>query len=409
MNSLTLLQVAWVALRVNLLRSILTMLGIIIGVAAVIIMLALGAGARYDVDQQIKSLGGNVFVVFARGRFAGGARGASGSSEGLTELDALAIEQQIPEVNVAAPTLRANGQLIYGNLNWAPEIHGVTNAIYSAQSWELADGRTFSDAELASAGRVAVIGDTVKRELFGQSDPLGQIIRVNKIPVTIIGVLKSKGQNTQGNDQDDLMFMPLDTVRKRIAGMTLSSPKAVRSIIVQVTDERDMELVEQQLESLLRQRLKSTEGQAAFSIRNLSEMVETRSQTMQIFNGLLAAVASVSLLVGGIGIMNIMLVSVTERTREIGLRMAVGAEPKVIMKQFLIEAVLLCGIGGIIGITLAVTTSLALQHFAGFTAIIEPYVVLMSVGFSCLIGIFFGYYPATKASKLQPIDALRYE
>ncbi|MCS4308846.1 putative ABC transport system permease protein [Rheinheimera pacifica] len=409
MNSLTLLQVAWVALRVNLLRSILTMLGIIIGVAAVIIMLALGAGARYDVDQQIKSLGGNVFVVFARGRFMGGAREASGSSQGLTEMDAQAIEQQIPEVNVATPTLRASGQLIYGNLNWAPEIHGVDNKIYTAQSWELAEGRSFSDTELASAGRVAVIGQTVKRELFGAADALGQTVRVNKMPVTVIGVLKGKGQNTQGNDQDDLIFMPLDTVRKRIAGMTLSSPKAVRSIIVQVTDERDMSIVEQQLDSLLRQRLRISDNQSGFSIRNLAEMVETRSQTMQIFNGLLAAVASVSLLVGGIGIMNIMLVSVTERTREIGLRMAVGAEPRIILKQFLVEAVLLCAMGGLIGLTLAVAVSLGLEHFAGFTAIIQPQVVVMSLGFSCLIGVFFGYYPATKAARMQPIEALRFE
>ncbi|PKM17318.1 MAG: multidrug ABC transporter substrate-binding protein [Gammaproteobacteria bacterium HGW-Gammaproteobacteria-15] len=409
MNSLTLLQVAWVALRVNLLRSILTMLGIIIGVAAVIIMLALGAGARYDVDQQIKSLGGNVFVVFARGRFMGGAREASGSSQGLTEMDAQAIEQQIPEVNVAAPTLRASGQLIYGNLNWAPEIHGVDNKIYTAQSWELAEGRSFSDTELASAGRVAVIGQTVKRELFGAADALGQTVRVNKMPVTIIGVLKGKGQNTQGNDQDDLIFMPLDTVRKRIAGMTLSSPKAVRSIIVQVADERDMAIVEQQLDSLLRQRLRISDNQSGFSIRNLAEMVETRSQTMQIFNGLLAAVASVSLLVGGIGIMNIMLVSVTERTREIGLRMAVGAEPRIILKQFLVEAVLLCAMGGLIGLTLAVAVSLGLEYFAGFTAIIQPQVVVMSLGFSCLIGVFFGYYPATKAARMQPIEALRFE
>ncbi|CAM3889382.1 ABC transporter permease [Rheinheimera salexigens] len=409
MNMLTLLAVAWSALKVNLMRSILTMLGIIIGVSAVIIMLALGEGARYDVDQQIKSLGGNVFVVFARGRSSGGARESSGTSQGLTEQDALAIEQQIPQVNVAAPTLRASGQLIYGNMNWAPEINGVDNRIFAAQSWSVVSGREFSPTELNTAARVAIIGQTVKRELFGESDPIGQTVRVNKIPVTIIGVLNTKGQNTQGNDQDDLIFMPLSTVRKRIAGMTLSSPTAIRSIIVQVEHEQDMDFVQQEMESLLSQRLRSTTGETSFRIFNLSQMISTRSETMQIFNGLLAAVASVSLLVGGIGIMNIMLVSVTERTREIGLRMAVGAEPKVILKQFLIEAVLLCGMGGLIGLLLAVAVTQGLAHFLGYTAIIQPEVVLMSLGFSCLIGVFFGYYPATKAAKLQPIDALRYE
>lgn len=409
MNILTLFAVAWSAIKINLMRSILTMLGIIIGVSAVIIMLALGEGARYDVDQQIKSLGGNVFVVFARGRFSGGARAASGSQQGLTEQDALAIEQQIPQVSVAAPTLRASGQLIYGNMNWAPEIHGVDNRIFAAQSWTVVAGRDFAPNELSSAARVAIIGQTVKRELFAESDPIGQSIRVNKIPVTIIGVLNEKGQNTQGNDQDDLIFMPLSTVRKRIAGTTLSSPTAIRSIIVQVEHEQDMAYVEQEISSLLSQRLRSTTGESPFRIFNLSQMISTRSETMQIFNGLLAAVASVSLLVGGIGIMNIMLVSVTERTREIGLRMAVGAEPKVILKQFLIEAVLLCGMGGLIGLLLAVAVTQGLSHFAGYTAIIQPEVVLMSLGFSCLIGVFFGYYPATKAAKLQPIDALRYE
>ncbi|KKO46948.1 multidrug ABC transporter substrate-binding protein [Arsukibacterium ikkense] len=409
MNLMLLLNVAWVALRVNLMRSILTMLGIIIGVAAVIIMLALGSGARYEVDQQIKSLGGNVFVIFASGRFSGGARQASGASQGLTEMDALAIENQLPQVSIAAPVLQASGQIVFGNINWAPSIIGVDNKIYQAQSWQVVNGRTFSDTELASAGRVAVIGQTVQRELFGAGDPLGQTIRVNKVPVTVIGVLNSKGQNTQGNDQDDIIFMPIDTVRKRISGITLSSPKAVRSIIVQVIDERDMALVEQELDALLRQRLRSTGPNAPFRIRNLAEMVETRAQTMQIFNGLLAAVASVSLLVGGIGIMNIMLVSVTERTREIGLRMAVGAKPADILRQFLIEAVLLCGLGGIFGLSLAVIVTSVLERFAGYTAIIQPEVVLMSIGFSALIGVFFGYYPASKAAKLQPIDALRYE
>lgn len=408
MNLLMLLNVAWIALKVNMLRSILTMLGIIIGVAAVIIMLALGSGARYEVDQQIKNLGGNVFIVMSRPRFMGGAQQASGG-QSLTEMDAQAIENQLPQVTVAAPTVQSSGQVIYGNMNWAPSILGVDNKIYQAQSWSIAEGRTFSDTELNSAGRVAVIGQTVKRELFGASDALGQTIRINKIPVTIIGVLTGKGQNTQGNDQDDIVFMPIDTVRKRISGITLSSPKAVRSIIVQVASERDMSLVETEMDALLRQRLRTTANDQPFRIRNLSEMVETRAQTMQIFNGLLAAVASVSLLVGGIGIMNIMLVSVTERTREIGLRMAVGAKPADILRQFLIEAVLLCALGGALGLSLAVAVTWSVEHFLGYTAIIQPEVVLMSVGFSALIGVFFGYYPAKKAAALQPIEALRYE
>lgn len=409
MTNRKLLRGAWNNLSVNLMRSILTMLGIIIGVASVIIMLALGNGAKRQVDEQIRNLGGNVFVVFGGSFNSAGVRGQAGSLQRLTDADADAIEHNISAVVAAAPELRSNVQVISGNLNWSTNVIGSDNRLLVAQNWTLSDGREFSVAELGRGAKVALIGETLRRELFGAGEAIGQTIRVNKLPVTVIGVLGAKGQSARGDDQDDVLIMPLDTVRKKISGINRANPRAIRSITVKVATQQDMPWVEEEMTRLLSQRLKSAGNDIPFRIRNLSEIVETRMQAMQVFNSLLAGVAAVSLLVGGIGIMNIMLVSVTERTREIGLRMAVGAKPGDILRQFLVESVLLCGVGGAIGIVIAALTCLVLAQGFAMAAVLQWQVAILSLGFSAVIGIFFGYYPARQAAGLQPIDALRYE
>ncbi len=406
-----LIKTALTALRVNKLRSFLTMLGIIIGVSAVIIMVAMGAGARQQVDEQIKSLGGNLFFIMGAFHRSSGARTAAGSVMNIEEDDATLIEQQVPGVESAAPVLSANGQLVYGNLNWSTDISGIDNRYLKARNWELASGRDFSAQEIRSGGKAVLIGDTVRRELFGASDPLGQSIRVTNFNATVIGVLAPKGQDMRGRDQDDAIYLPLKTVRRRITGIDAANPKSVRFIQVSAFDGQDMDAIENEIVSLLRQRMRTPpDAENPFFIRNISEMISTRAETMELFNTLLAWVASVSLVVGGIGIMNIMLVSVTERTREIGLRMAVGARPGDILRQFLVESITLCGLGGAIGIFIAYGfVYLGNEYQIGYGGIIVPEVVVLSIAFSAVIGIFFGYYPALKASRLEPIDALRYE
>lgn len=409
MKSVILLKTAMTALRVNILRSFLTMLGIIIGVSAVIIMVAMGAGAQQQVDNQIKSLGGNVFFVTGSFRSSGGARSASVVR--INEDDANLIEKQIPGVKAAAPYLSSNGQVIYGNLNWSTGLNGIDNRYFQVRDWEISSGREFTAQEIKSGAKVAIIGERVRKELFGISDPVGQTIRVKNFNVVIIGVLAEKGQDARGEDQDDVIFLPIKTVRNKITGIDSTNPKSVRFIQVGVYDGEDMDYIEQQMTELLRQRMRiPANGDDMFHIRNVSEMIATRAETMQVFNTLLAWVASVSLVVGGIGIMNIMLVSVTERTREIGLRMAVGAKPADILRQFLIESIVLCGLGGAIGVLIAYSfVYLGNNYGIGAGGVINPDVVMISLGFSALIGIFFGYYPALKASRLEPIDALRYE
>ena len=408
--SLMLFKTAFTALRVNLLRSILTMLGIIIGVSAVIVMVALGAGAQREVDAQIEAMGGNLFILMGSFRRMGGAATAAGTVQSLTLDHAQMLEEELYSIELVAPEQDTNAQIVYGNMNWATEVVGTDNRYFSARNWEIDTGREFTAQEIAGGGKVVLIGDTLKRELFGGGNPIGENIRVNRLNATVIGTLKPKGQDSRGRDQDDLILMPLSTVKNRLGGMNFSNPDAVERLFVKAYDGENLDYVEEDIATLMRDSMRvQPDSDDPFMLRNLSEMVETRAATQAIFNSLLAGVASVSLLVGGIGIMNIMLVSVTERTREIGLRMAVGASPKNILNQFLIEAITLCGLGGAIGIAIAATVVAMLPRFLDTPAFIQPQVALLSLGFSALIGIFFGYYPALKASRLQPIDALRYE
>jgi putative ABC transport system permease protein len=409
-NPLATLRVALNALRVNLLRSVLTMLGIIIGVAAVITMLAVGKGAEARIKEQIKSLGSNLMIITAGARTANGARIGTGITPDLTEDDAAAIAREVPEVEAVAPTYRGSAQVVFGNANWATQVFGITPDYFTVRNWTLESGRMFEPAEMSGAGKVAMIGQTVARELFGDADPMDQTIRIKNVPVTIIGVLGRKGQNMTGNDQDDVIMVPLSTARNRIVGVEAGKPRQVGMIQIKVFDGESMSESEDKIRALLRQRLRTAEGQPdPITVRNLTEMLAAQEESSKVMSMLLAAVASVSLLVGGIGIMNIMLVSVTERTREIGLRMAVGARAADILTQFLVEAVTLSLVGGLIGIALGVGGSWMIAEFAGWQTQLSTASIALAVSFSAAIGIFFGFYPARKAARLLPIQALRYE
>jgi putative ABC transport system permease protein len=405
------LRSALQALAANTLRSALTMLGIIIGVAAVISMVAVGNGATQRVQDQMKGLGSNIMLVLPGGVSQAGVRLGAQTRQRLTEEDAQAIATDIPEVQVVAPTSRTSGQLVYGNTNWGTSIIGVNNDYLEARDWPLASGRMFDAGELAGSAKVAWIGATVARELFGDQDPVDQIVRVRNIPMTVIGVLAVKGQNSMGQDQDDAIMIPLSTLRNRIwGGDATSRLKRVGAISVKVRDGESMKAVEENIKDLLRQRFKvASGGEDPFQIRNLTEILQAQEESSRIMTLLLAAVAGISLVIGGIGIMNIMLVSVTERTREIGLRMAVGARGRDILTQFLIEAVTLSLIGGALGVLLGAAATWGVGYFAGWKVSLSMGAVLLAVGFSGFVGIFFGYYPARRASKLLPIQALRYE
>ena len=410
MNTLAAFRSALRALAANTLRSILTMLGIIIGVAAVITMIAVGQGATDRVQEQMKGLGSNIMLVLPGTVTQGGARLGAQTGQALTEEDALAIALDVPEVQVAAPSLRAGVQVVSGNANWSTSALGTTNDYLEAREWPLESGRLFEAAEVAGSAKVAIIGQTTARELFGDDDPLEQVIRVKKVPVTIIGVLAKKGQNSMGQDQDDILVLPISTFRNRVQGGWGGKSKRVGSISVKVREGQSMKAAEDNIKDLLRQRFKvQPNADDPFSIRNLTEILQAQEASSRVMTMLLSAVAGISLVIGGIGIMNIMLVSVTERTREIGLRMAVGARSRDILMQFLIEAVTLSLIGGAIGVVLGAAATWAVGTFAGWQVTMTPASILLAAGFSGFVGVLFGFYPARRASRLLPIQALRYE
>jgi putative ABC transport system permease protein len=410
MTFLATLKVALAALRTNKLRSALTMLGIIIGVGAVIAMVGVGAGAQARVEDQIKSLGSNLIIVLSGNVMAGGARMGAGSQPTISEDDAYALQREVQTIEAAAPQLRGSGQVVFGNSNWATSIIGISPEYFVARNWVTTAGRAIEPADIDAGAKVVVLGQTVARNLFGEADPVGETIRIRRVPHTIVGLLERKGQSMVGQDQDDVVLIPISTARKRVLGGQQVKSRSVQAITIKVQDGADLSVAEQEIRDLLRQRHRLQANQEDdFFLRNLQEVLAAQEASSRVLAMLLAAIASVSLIVGGIGIMNIMLVSVTERTREIGLRMAVGARGRDILLQFLVEAVTLAVIGGLAGIVLGVGASLAVGHFAGWRTEMNAAAIILAVSSAGAIGVFFGFYPARKAAQLAPIDALRHE
>jgi putative ABC transport system permease protein len=397
------------ALRANPLRSALTALGVIIGVASVVAMVALGAGAQAQVERSISSLGSNLLIVVPGAqRGGGGIRFAPGQFESLTLADAEAITAQIEGLAAVAPSQRSGAQVVANGLNWNTRIEGVTPEYLTARDWEVAQGRFFDESEERQARRIVVLGATVAREVFPNVDPIGQSLRINSGAYEVIGVLESKGQSGFGLDQDDIVLAPLTTVKRRISGRERRAD-SVSQISVKTAREGDLGRAQEEVETLLRQRHRTHDGEDDFTVQNLSAITEAAQQTTQVFTYLLGGISAVSLLVGGIGIMNIMLVSVTERTREIGLRKALGARQGDILRQFGLEAVALSLAGGVVGLALGVFGAWLMTSLFTLPLVIAPQNALMAVGFSGLVGVIFGAYPAWRAAQLDPIEALRRE
>ena len=408
MNISSTIRISFRALKVNKMRSALTMLGIIIGVGAVIAMLAVGTGASKKMSEFISSIGSNILMVLPGATSAGGVRMGAGTQSTLTLGDAEAILKESPAVADVAPVLGGIAQVVYGNQNWSTGVTGTTQSIFTARDWNVASGRLFTEQDIKGATKVCLLGQTVVDNLFGSIDPLGKSIRIKKIPFTVIGMLEAKGQSPSGQDQDDVVYVPVTTAQKKLFGAAF--PGMIRMMYIKAKSREDIPVAEKQISELLRQRHRIGPRQENdFTIRNLTQILQAEEQSRKLMTLLLGAIASVSLIVGGIGIMNIMLVSVTERTREIGIRMAVGAKTWDIRLQFIIEAITLSLIGGIVGIIIGVTSSKILSFLAGWPTIVSPFSIFLAFGFSGLVGIFFGFYPAYKASLLSPIEALRYE
>jgi putative ABC transport system permease protein len=405
------LLTAWRSLRVNKMRSALTTLGVIVGVAAVVCMISIGLGAQAQVSEKIQTLGANLLLITPGAQTSGGARLEAGTRHTLSEEDAVAIRNEIAAVQVAAPVLSRRGQVVVGNRNWSSLIAGVSADYLIAREWPLAQGRSFSLDEQQSGAKVAVIGAVIAEELFNGGAGLGEPLRIGSVPFTIIGVLDKKGQGAMGRNQDDVVFVPLAAAKSRVMGAVRGNTReALDFVVVKVSQAGAVAQVQESIKTLLRERHQLAKGAADdFTMENPTEVLGAREGAVRTFGLLLTAVASVSLLVGGISIMNIMLVSVTERTKEIGLRMAVGARRRDIRRQFLIEAVTLSLVGGLIGALIGVGGAVIVAVEADWPILISPWAIMLASGFAMLVGMAFGFYPAHRASRLDPMVALRYE
>ena len=410
MSSVDLLLAAVQSLRANVLRSVLTALGMIIGVGAVITMVAVGSGAQAGIESVIDSIGANMLQVTPSSGRQGGANQGAGSRPTLSWEDANAIEREIPAALAVAPSVRGTAQIIFGSANWRTAVEGITQSYFQVRGWSIGQGREFEEWEITGGDKLAVIGATIAEALFPGENPLGQVVRIDRVPFEVVGILTAKGQSSFGRDQDDVIFVPLKAAQQRLLGLRLVRPDSVEVISILARTPELVSVVEREIAEVLRDRHGIRPGaDDDFRIRNISEIFEARAESSRVMALLLAAVASVSLLVGGIGIMNIMLVSVTERTREIGIRMAVGAGRRDVLMQFLIEALALSIVGGTIGILAGIAASRLTAGLAEWPLRLEGSAILLAFGFSAAIGIFFGYYPARKAARLDPIEALRYE
>ncbi len=396
------------ALKANKMRTLLTMLGIIIGVAAVIAMLAVGTGATQKITEQIASMGSNLLIVLPGSTTSGGIRMGAGTQPTLTVGDSQAILDEAYSVDAVAPILSGTAQVVYGHQNWSTGIVGTTPSMLTVRDWPLSAGRGFTGTDVKNATKVCLVGQTVVDNLFGDEDPVGKSIKIKNLPFTVIGVLAVKGQSAMGQDQDDTIMVPLTTAQRKLFGTAF--PGMIRIMLVKAKSTDELDNAQSQITDIIRQRHHIGPRQDDdFTVRNLTQIMQMAEQSTRIMTLLLGAIASVSLLVGGIGIMNIMLVSITERTREIGIRMAIGAKTWDIRFQFLMEAFIMSMIGGLGGIAAGISGSAVITRIAGWPAVVSPFSILLAFGFSGAVGVFFGFYPAYKASQLNPIDALRYE
>lgn len=401
------LREAFDAMIANRMRSFLTMLGMMIGVGAVIVMSAIGTGAQDVVEKSISSMGSNLFIVLSGSTTSGGARMGSGATPTLTLSDAEAIAE-LPSIGAVAPIAPGTAQVVYGANNWSTTIIGSTPSALIVRNWELESGYAFTDADVRGATRVAIVGQTIVENLFKDEDPIGKMIRIKQAPYQIVGVLTKKGQSLDGRDQDDTILVPVTTAQRKLFGSQFKG--TVRLIMVQAISAEQMDETEKAMMELLHQRHRIRDNaEDDFSIRNLAAMAAAAADTAEVMSLMLGAIASISLLVGGIGIMNIMLVSVTERTREIGIRIAIGAQERDILLQFLLEALMISLIGSLIGILLGVGGALIAERFFSMSVIFTSQSILSAFGVAAMVGIFFGFYPALKAAKMVPIDALRYQ